>query len=279
MALALWAATLAPHQHYQSRQSERTASDRCTTPECRAEVANEIVAHYTRTLAAFTGALAFVGIVGTIVSFVQIRFLIRADQRTEETISLARIEFEAEHRPWLAVRDMLPDEGDGITIGSDVWVPVKIVIENAGSAPALGFFAYLDGFEFGRRSPKIDPVLQEQAQRFDREKGTPAVGDKLPFGVVFPKDSTEHTDIIDVPVERLKGEGKQSKVISLNMMIIGSLFYRSPHDDADHCTTFVYKMALKGGANRVSPNLLDGYDEIPPENFKFTKLHLGWTAT
>jgi hypothetical protein len=110
----------------------------------RAELSNEIIAHYTRSLDVFTGALVFVGFIGFGVSCVQIFFLRKADDRAAEAgtvavqqIQLARDEFNATNRPKLVVRNvtfMLTGMATN-PIGQSVVVSYELA--NIGGTPAI----------------------------------------------------------------------------------------------------------------------------------------------
>ena len=203
----------------------------------------------------------------------------RQAQLTNDAVRLGRDEFEAGHRPWLAVRNLRIS--GPVYVTNDVCIPVQINLENTGSAPAPGFMVYLNGIPFNAASASgIKRVLEEQGVRFARERNTPLLPDTLPFGVVFPKDRLRHPETVSVDIDGLRGEGHRREAISLTILIVGTLFYTSPHDGRDRRTTFTYKTRLLEMTHRVRPIEPGGdYEDIPPHKIEVTRLHLGWTAT
>jgi hypothetical protein len=53
-------------------------------------------------------------------------------------------EFEASHRPWLAIRDM-QIRGPIIFLNENMIIPVQFKIENTGSTPATDFIMFGEG--------------------------------------------------------------------------------------------------------------------------------------
>jgi hypothetical protein len=222
-----------------------------------------VTAIATIAMAGFTAALLFVSL--------------RQSHLTRSMVDLARDEFEAEHRPWIALRDLYVS--GPIFIGNDVGIPIELKLENVGGAPALGFFTYFDILAFERASgPRIDGALKAQIKKFARERKTPALGDGLPFGVVFPKDTLQHVDTVLVGVEKFRQINARENEINLSIIIVGTIFYSSPHGSSQHFTTFTYNMRLVGMSSRIRPSEFGDFDDVPMENVSTTKLHIGWTA-
>jgi hypothetical protein len=146
-------AVAAPHASSPANQSADRTSEVVGT-----QIADEVIAHYTRELAWFTGGLVAVGALSLVVSAVSIFFLIRADNRAAEAASraaqaadiansqmlltgrqadilerqqgLAREEFFIVHRPRLAVRDVFYSAADNFG-------EISFEIANAGDTLAI----------------------------------------------------------------------------------------------------------------------------------------------
>jgi hypothetical protein len=92
LAAALWGLTLpptlSPAQIADDAKHGAAVSEANHAPPeiSRTEIANEVIAHYTRALAFLTAALAVVGIGGLAVSGIEIWFLTRAERMTRKTI-------------------------------------------------------------------------------------------------------------------------------------------------------------------------------------------------
>lgn len=192
----------------------------------------------------------------------------RQGRLTEQSIALARAEFSAQHRPWLAIRgcnlsgSLIVDEGR-------IHVPLIFDIENTGTVHADRCFLFGDaaaGFEQVNADTEITKLINRV------EKATRS---NLPYEVIFPHEKATHKSLFEVStVDGDKGDALRRTVY---ILVYGVFFYESPLDKILRHTSFSYGLYL-------DPVMLVRDDEgawpvIPPDKVKIYKYQFGWSAT
>ena len=182
---------------------------------------------------------------------------------SDAQIRLSARSFEAEHRPWMAIRDK--EIPGSITVGNEsATIPFSIMLENTGSTPARDFLMFGGGFPHGKKADVqalINDLIASSSKFND-----------LPSEIVFPGENTEHTTIINI--DFLESD---LRFPFYGGVIYGVFFYRSTFSEEYKHTTFTYALDVPQSLSRIDD---DGrWPVIPPDKIQIRKWHTGWRAT
>jgi hypothetical protein len=182
-----------------------------------------------------------------------------------EQISLARRDFEAEHRPWIAIRSSIIPES--ITVDKDgATVPFTISLENTGRTPAEKLFMWGGAVPHFVRADILTLIAT-------LIKNVKIAKSDFPSMMVFPQEKIEHLTVFG-----MRFHGKNRNKIFNGCIVYGVFFYKPTFNDVSFYTTFAY-------AIDVSPSLIRAPDDegrwpvLPPDKLSIRRWHSGWTAT
>jgi hypothetical protein len=147
------------------------------------------------------------------------------------SIELSRQEFDAEHRPWIAIRDIKLRQS--VTIDKlAIAFTVDIAVENTGRTPAI------DLMMFGGSAPTTEPIDVQTA--LDELIAKYEVRGELPSETVFPQEKTTYQAQVGQAIHRHAIIAEGEKKYLWDTVSWGAFFYKSAFDKRLRYTSFVY---------------------------------------
>jgi hypothetical protein len=217
------------------------------------------IALFTFSLAGLTAVLACVGICQGVLIYMQFR--------------LGRTEFEAEHRPWIAITAETAAKDLEISSGSEdisTRLHVKFEILNTGNSPAIDVVIH------GECVNGVEDISRIIDNFVDKFKSAPFEIGRFPGEVMVPKQPITKIAAFRLPIDTTTAI-TDSDFLMTDKMVVGAIFYHTPFDMKVRYTTFIYHINYAGGHwPRISRN-------TPRSKIDHTKVFVqrwpyGWTA-
>jgi hypothetical protein len=230
-------------------------------------LASERVSYYTKVLAIFTGALSAFGII-------QVYFLLRTDANVLEQLRLSRREFEASHRPWMAIRDATLKKG-GVALGAlQVEISIEYKLENTSDVPALDLLFFANIIP-ANEAKHIDELQQGWVQHYEKMSKTTVPKDQNQ--VVFPHALTTYTADPAQDWRNFEEKTEWAPEWLSDVLIVGVFIYVNAVDRADFKTSTC--------VHRITSEISAGDAEIAKAGTDILKdgrisiWRTGWNAT
>lgn len=222
---------------------------------------------------AHNGAVTAIATVCIAALTVVLALVTRGQMRlAHDAIRLARDEFSAQHRPWIAIRNM--QVNGPIMVNEDGFiVPVEFTVENTGTTPATDFLMYCDAHS-QRQEFSVEETLARLIETYDANKRNIK---RLQAEVIFPQGEITRNELIAVSEIDIKGMQNSKTMLLFSPIIIGAFFYRSPFDTTNRYTTFVY--TISGNRLWLRSDEEEDWPDIQADEVRVNKWHVGWTAT
>jgi hypothetical protein len=186
---------------------------------------------------------------------------------SERQTALARDEFDAAHRPWIAIRGA---NAIGSVVINNLAIVFKLLIEveNTGSTPAIEVVL------FGGSAPMteekdIPTLMRELISQYELNR-------TLPNEVIFPSEVTAHQAAFGQGIVRHRVDVEGEARYFWDTAVWGAFFYKSAFDGRLRYTTFAYGVHIKSPIMKIDE---DGpWPVIRPEQVDIRKINIGWTA-
>jgi hypothetical protein len=195
---------------------------------------------------------------------------------SKKQFGLARDEFDANHRPWLAINDIRLVEP--VSFAQKLMgFTIEVGVGNTGHSPATEILLFPIAIRYGEQLLIPEKLAGFRQQYEDLKNSRSWTGDRLPESVIFPGQTSPFRHMLQIPLEEDMVAPNDNDLIMSGPMIIGALCYRSTFSKNNLYSTFVYGMNLKNGSWPLRDDL--GRRAVVPEGrIGFQKWFTGWTA-
>jgi hypothetical protein len=193
---------------------------------------------------------------------------------TQDSIDLAREDFEASHRPWISVSDLS-------AVGSLIWDPqgnasitLSITIENVGRSPAIEVFVMAES----HAGLVTRDILAAQDDFWRRTQPIPQ--DDVPWGhTMFPGAPPTSLRLnVQISADEIAETKKLTGSPGMAFSVIGYVEYKFAFGEAGrHLTEFAYLLNQMRGNFIGAINVEDG--NVFPISLVLTPQIVGWRTT
>lgn len=243
-------------------------SDKCARQTVAPVSPDERIADYNGLLTLFTFFLALFGAWGIWISSRQIRYLVRADDRSALGTELSLKQFEAEHRPWIAIRDARIISDLVIYRGATA-LDVEFTIENTGRTPAKDFCIF--PFVSMAQDSKIYDAHRDEIVKFF-DTGS------FSSETIFPRQVVKLTRNFIVTAEMLAKMEQTKVTIYFSPIFYGVMAYRSTFDRKVRHTDFIYFAQIKD-KGVVELFAAGAWKEVAADRMELSNWAIGRSAT
>lgn len=192
----------------------------------------------------------------------------------KETIDLSRLQFDAEHRPWLEICDPTPS-GDITFNKAQTNIRIKYLARNYGNLPATEYIFYAKVISIDKQQ-SINHEIKSIIQSYTNIKQS-HIADRIPAKVIFPGEPVpDEKEIVFDIEEGSHPFGTAGRLFSPILIVVAC--YRSPSSKNTMFYACPYYVLIDGASRHIDGNTVEELTTISQDRVTLKPWFMGATA-